>query len=94
MRQKCTPAIYALKAHIGDNVEIGANSCIDRGSWRDTTIGDHSNIDNLVQISHNVAIGKCCMLCGIGDYVTLGGRVGVRDHVTIASKVPVQFLEK
>ncbi|GKB36516.1 probable UDP-3-O-acylglucosamine N-acyltransferase 2, mitochondrial [Tanacetum coccineum] len=86
----------ALKAHIGDNVEIGANSCIDRGSWRDTTIGDHSKIDNLVQIGHNVVIGKCCMLCGqvgiagsvtMGDYVTLGGRVGVRDHVTIVSKV-------
>ncbi|KAI3741066.1 hypothetical protein L1987_58733 [Smallanthus sonchifolius] len=81
----------ALKAHIGNNVEIGANSCIDRGSWRDTMIGDHSKIDNLVQIGHNVVIGKCCMLCGqvgiAGDYVTLGGRVGVRDHVTIASKV-------
>ncbi|KAJ0921096.1 putative UDP-3-O-(3-hydroxymyristoyl)glucosamine N-acyltransferase [Helianthus annuus] len=86
----------ALKAHIGNNVEIGANSCIDRGSWRDTTIGDHSKIDNLVQIGHNVVIGKCCMLCGqvgiagsvtMGDYVTLGGRVGVRDHVTIVSKV-------
>ncbi|KVH97394.1 Bacterial transferase hexapeptide repeat-containing protein [Cynara cardunculus var. scolymus] len=86
----------ALKAHIGNNVEIGANSCIDRGSWRDTMIGDHSKIDNLVQIGHNVVIGKCCMLCGqvgiagsvtIGDYVTLGGRVGVRDHVTIVSKV-------
>nr|GEW46768.1 probable UDP-3-O-acylglucosamine N-acyltransferase 2, mitochondrial [Tanacetum cinerariifolium] len=80
----------------GDNVEIGANSCIDRGSWRDTTIGDHSKIDNLVQIGHNVVIGKCCILCGqvgiagsvtMGDYVTLGGRVGVRDHVTIVSKV-------
>ncbi|KAI3710433.1 hypothetical protein L2E82_40213 [Cichorium intybus] len=85
-----------LKAHIGNNVEIGANSCIDRGSWRDTMIGDDSKIDNLVQIGHNVVIGKCCMLCGqvgiagsvtIGNYVTLGGRVGVRDHVTIVSKV-------
>ncbi|CAH1448343.1 unnamed protein product [Lactuca virosa] len=88
--------LQALKALIGNNVEIGANSCIDRGSWRDTVIGDHSKIDNLVQIGHNVVIGKCCMLCGqvgiagsvtIGDYVTLGGRVGVRDHVTIVSKV-------
>ncbi|XP_076948829.1 putative UDP-3-O-acylglucosamine N-acyltransferase 2, mitochondrial isoform X2 [Bidens hawaiensis] len=86
----------ALKAHIGNSVEIGTNSCIDRGSWRDTIIGDHSKIDNLVQIGHNVVIGKCCMLCGqvgiagsvtMGDYVTLGGRVGVRDHVTIVSKV-------
>ncbi|KAJ4703216.1 UDP-3-O-acylglucosamine N-acyltransferase [Melia azedarach] len=85
-----------LNARIGDHVEIGANTCIDRGSWRDTVIGDHSKIDNLVQIGHNVIIGKSCMLCGqagiagsvtIGDYVTLGGRVAVRDHVSIASKV-------
>ncbi|KAH9796523.1 putative UDP-3-O-acylglucosamine N-acyltransferase 2 [Citrus sinensis] len=53
-----------LNARIGNHVEIGANSCIDRGSWRDTVIGDHSKIDNLVQIGHNVAIGKSCMLCG------------------------------
>ncbi|KAK8971500.1 hypothetical protein KSP40_PGU010315 [Platanthera guangdongensis] len=81
---------------IGDNVEIGANSCIDRGSWRDTVIGDYTKIDNLVQIGHNVVIGKCCMLCGqvgiagsvtMGDYCTLGGRVAVKDHVTISSKV-------
>lgn len=85
-----------LKVKIGNNVEIGANSCIDRGSWRDTVIGDNSKIDNLVQIGHNVVIGKSCMLCGqvgiagsvtMGEYVTLGGRVGVRDHVSIVSKV-------
>lgn len=85
-----------LHVRIGNDVEIGANTCIDRGSWRDTVIGDHTKIDNLVQIGHNVVIGKCCMLCGqvgvagsvtMGDYVTLGGRVAVRDHVSIASKV-------
>ncbi|KAF3783642.1 putative UDP-3-O-acylglucosamine N-acyltransferase 2 [Nymphaea thermarum] len=85
-----------LHARIGNHVEIGANSCIDRGSWRDTIIGDHSKIDNLVQIGHNVVIGRCCMLCGqvgiagsvtLEDYVTLGGRVAVRDHVSIVSKV-------
>ncbi|GKV41737.1 hypothetical protein SLEP1_g49234 [Rubroshorea leprosula] len=85
-----------LNTMIGRYVEIGANTCIDRGSWRDTVIGDHTKIDNLVQIGHNVIIGKSCMLCGqvgiagsvtIGDYVTLGGRVAVRDHVSIASKV-------
>ncbi|KAM0937076.1 putative UDP-3-O-(3-hydroxymyristoyl)glucosamine N-acyltransferase [Dioscorea sansibarensis] len=85
-----------LHVRIGDHVEIGANTCIDRGSWRDTVVGEHTKIDNLVQIGHNVVIGKCCMLCGqvgiagsatIGDYVTLGGRVAVRDHVSIASKV-------
>uniref|UniRef100_A0ACD5YEQ1 Uncharacterized protein n=1 Tax=Avena sativa TaxID=4498 RepID=A0ACD5YEQ1_AVESA len=85
-----------LYARIGDNVEIGANTCIDRGSWRDTMIGDDTKIDNLVQVGHNVVIGKSCMICGqvgiagsatLGDYVTLGGRVAIRDHVTIASKV-------
>ncbi|KAI4295841.1 hypothetical protein L6164_035841 [Bauhinia variegata] len=85
-----------LNVIIGKHVEIGANTCIDRGSWRDTVIGDYSKIDNLVQIGHNVVIGKNCMLCGqvgiagsatIGDYVTMGGRVAVRDHVSIVSKV-------
>ncbi|XP_020191343.1 probable UDP-3-O-acylglucosamine N-acyltransferase 2, mitochondrial [Aegilops tauschii subsp. strangulata] len=85
-----------LYARIGDNVEIGANTCIDRGSWRDTMIGDDTKIDNLVQIGHNVVIGNCCMICGqvgiagsatLGDYVVLGGRVAIRDHVSIASKV-------
>lgn len=85
-----------LSARIGNHVEIGANTCIDRGSWRDTIIGDHSKIDNLVQIGHNVVIGKNCILCGqvgiagsvtMGDYVTLAGRVAVRDHVSIVSKV-------
>ncbi|XP_019078296.1 probable UDP-3-O-acylglucosamine N-acyltransferase 2, mitochondrial isoform X2 [Vitis vinifera] len=84
-----------LSARIGNHVEIGANTCIDRGSWRDTVIGDHSKIDNLVQIGHNVVIGKNCILCGqvgiagsvtMGDYVTLAGRVAVRDHVSIVSK--------
>ncbi|XP_022777392.1 probable UDP-3-O-acylglucosamine N-acyltransferase 2, mitochondrial isoform X2 [Durio zibethinus] len=85
-----------LNVRIGNHVDIGANTCIDRGSWRETVIGDHSKIDNLVQIGHNVVIGKSCMLCGqvgiagsvmIGDYAVLGGRVAVRDHVSIASKV-------
>lgn len=85
-----------LNVRIGNHVDIGANTCIDRGSWRDTVIGAHTKIDNLVQIGHNVVIGKSCMLCGqvgiagsviIGDYVVLGGRVAVRDHVSIISKV-------
>ncbi|KAL5714378.1 hypothetical protein ACHQM5_016346 [Ranunculus cassubicifolius] len=85
-----------LYARIGNHVEVGANTCIDRGSWRDTVIGECTKIDNLVQIGHNVIIGRCCMLCGqvgiagsvtMGDYVTLGGRVAIRDHVSIASKV-------
>ncbi|KAJ3678327.1 hypothetical protein LUZ60_002130 [Juncus effusus] len=85
-----------LSVKIGNHVEIGANTCIDRGSWRDTTIGDFTKIDNLVQIGHNVIIGKCCIICGqsgiagssiLGDYVTMGGRVAIKDHVSIASKV-------
>ncbi|XP_010449099.1 PREDICTED: probable UDP-3-O-acylglucosamine N-acyltransferase 2, mitochondrial isoform X2 [Camelina sativa] len=85
-----------LNVKIGNRVDIGANTCIDRGSWRDTVIEDDTKIDNLVQIGHNVIIGKCCLLCGqvgiagsvtIGDYVALGGRAAVRDHVSIVSKV-------
>lgn len=85
-----------MKAKLGNHVEIGANTCIDRGSWRDTTIGDHTKIDNLVQIGHNVVVGKSCIICGqvgiagsavIGDYVTLGGRVAIRDHISIVPKV-------
>ncbi|PIA56201.1 hypothetical protein AQUCO_00700510v1 [Aquilegia coerulea] len=53
-----------LYARIGNYVEIGANTCIDRGSWRDTVIGEYTKIDNLVQVGHNVVIGRCCMLCG------------------------------
>ena len=83
--------------HIGrviiqDNVEIGANSTIDRGMLDDTIIGEGTKIDNLVQIAHNVRIGRNCViagLCGIsgsvtlGDWVMLGGSVGLADHVTI-----------
>ncbi|XP_078160788.1 putative UDP-3-O-acylglucosamine N-acyltransferase 2, mitochondrial [Carex rostrata] len=85
-----------LNVRIGDHVEIGANTCIDRGSWRDTVIGNFTKLDNLVQIGHNVIIGKCCIICGqsgiagsatLGDYVVIGGRGAIKDHVEIASKV-------
>jgi UDP-3-O-[3-hydroxymyristoyl] glucosamine N-acyltransferase len=83
--------------HIGrviiqDNVEIGANTTIDRGMLDDTIIGEGTKIDNLVQIAHNVRIGRNCViagLCGIsgsvtlGDWVMLGGSVGLADHITI-----------
>eukprot|EP00850_Spirogloea_muscicola_P022024 SM000273S10234 [mRNA] locus=s273:108537:116439:+ [translate_table: standard] len=91
-------SIQLLRVIIGDDVEVGANSCIDRGSWRDTVIGDCVKIDNLVQIGHNVVIGRCCLLCGqvglggsstLGDYVILGGKAGVADHMSICSKVRV-----
>jgi len=79
---------------IQDNVEIGANTTIDRGALGDTIIGDGTKIDNLVQIGHNVQIGRSCAIaahCGIsgsvtiGDFVMLGGRVGIGDHVSIGS---------
>ncbi len=77
---------------IGDGVEIGANSTIDRGALGDTVIGEGTKIDNLVQIGHNVRIGRYCILaaqtgisgsCVIGDGVFMGGQVGLKDHLTI-----------
>ncbi|HXZ21901.1 MAG TPA: UDP-3-O-(3-hydroxymyristoyl)glucosamine N-acyltransferase [Pseudolabrys sp.] len=77
---------------IQDDVEIGAGTTIDRGAVRDTIIGEGTKIDNLVQVGHNVSIGRHCVLvaqCGIagsstiGDYVILGARVGVSNNVTI-----------
>jgi UDP-3-O-[3-hydroxymyristoyl] glucosamine N-acyltransferase len=79
---------------IGDDVEIGANSAIDRGSGPDTVIGAGTMIDNLVQIGHNVAIGRGCVLAGqagvagsarLGDFVMVGGQGGIAGHLHIAS---------
>ena len=79
---------------IGDDVEIGANSAVDRATLDATRIGRNSKIDNLVQIGHNTEIGENCLICGmvgisgsvhIGNRVILGGAVGVADHVTIES---------
>ncbi len=81
------------RVRIGDDVEIGANSCIDRAMLDETVIGDGVKIDNLVQIGHNCVIGEHTVIaagCGIagsvviGKYVTIGGLVGMADHVTIA----------
>ncbi len=77
---------------IQDEVEIGASTSIDRGALADTVIGEGSKLDNLVQIGHNVEIGRHCILvaqCGvggsstIGDFAVLGGQVGIADHVRI-----------
>ena len=77
---------------IGDDVEIGANSTIDRGAGPDTTIGAGTMIDNLVQIGHNVQIGRCCVLVAqsgvagsarLGDYVMVGGQAGIVGHLTV-----------
>lgn len=79
---------------IGDDVEIGAGACIDAGTIAPTSIGDGSKLDNLVQIGHNVRIGRTCLICGqvgvagsavIGDRVVLGGGAGVADHVSIGA---------
>ena len=77
---------------IGDDVEIGACTTIDRGAMNDTLIGDGTKIDNHVQIGHNVKIGKHCIICSMSgiagssvleDYVTVSVQVGITDHVTI-----------
>src|SRR4051812_588269 len=79
---------------IQDGVEIGANATIDRGAIRDTVIGEGTKIDNLVQIAHNVEIGRHCVLASqtgisgsvtVGDFVMMGGKVGIADNVTIGS---------
>ena len=81
---------------IGDNVEMGANCAIDRGTIENTTIGDGTKLDNLVHIGHNVTIGSTCLICGqvgiagssvLGDRIVLGGQVGVADHINIGSDV-------
>lgn len=83
---------------IHDDVEIGANSCIDRGALNDTIIGTGTKIDNLVQVAHNVVIGRHCVLvgqCGVagsatlGDFVVIGGATAVKDHVKIGSGAKV-----
>ncbi len=83
---------------IGDDVEVGANACIDRGTISDTTIGDGTKIDNLVMVGHNVQVGRGCLLCGhtgiagsasIGDGSVLGGRASVADHSVIGRSVVV-----
>ena len=83
---------------IGNQVEIGSSTCIDRGKFSSTTIGDATKIDNLVQIGHNCKIGRACLIagsCGISGSVTLGdgvvmaGQVAVKDHVTIGNGVTI-----
>ena len=86
--------------HIGrciieDEVEIGSNTCIDRGSVDDTVIGAGTKVDNLVQIAHNVRVGKRCFIaaevgisgsCRIGDDVVMGGQVGLAGHLTVGPR--------
>ncbi len=83
---------------IQDDVEIGANVCIDRGALGPTTIGKGTKIDNLVQIAHNVSIGEHCLVVAqvgiagstkIGHYTTLAGQVGIAGHLKIGNKVTI-----
>jgi UDP-3-O-[3-hydroxymyristoyl] glucosamine N-acyltransferase len=83
---------------IGDHVEVGANTCIDRGSGPDTIIGQGTWIDNLVQIAHNVTIGKGCVIVSqvgisgstvLEDFVVLAGQVGVAGHLRIGKGAQV-----
>jgi UDP-3-O-[3-hydroxymyristoyl] glucosamine N-acyltransferase len=79
---------------IGDAVEVGANSCIDRAKFGATVIGSGTKIDNLVQVAHNCRVGRACLICGtvslagsaeVGDGVIIAGGVGVGDHRRIGS---------
>ena len=79
---------------IGNNVEIGANSSVDRAKFSATIIGDDCKIDNLVQIAHNCVLGRSCIMAGssglagsvtLGDGVIIGGASSIKDHLTIGS---------
>lgn len=81
---------------IGNDVEIGAGSTVDAGTIRATQIGSGTKIDNLVQVGHNVIVGRDCLLCAqagiagsarIGDRVVVGGKAGVADNVTVGDDV-------
>jgi UDP-3-O-[3-hydroxymyristoyl] glucosamine N-acyltransferase len=83
---------------VQNDVEIGANTTIDRGSTRTTFIGEGTKIDNLVQIAHNVIIGRHCVIAAqvgiagsttLGDFVAIGGQAGIAPHLTIGSKAQI-----
>jgi UDP-3-O-[3-hydroxymyristoyl] glucosamine N-acyltransferase len=83
---------------LGDFVEIGANSCVDRGSQGDTMLGSGTRLDNLVQIGHNVQTGRGCVIVGqagiagsttLGDFVTIAAQAGIAGHLMIGSQARV-----
>lgn len=89
------------RAVIQDDVEIGANCAIDRGALRDTIIGEGTKIDNLVQIGHNVVVGRHCVIVAqvgiagsatLGDFVAIGGQAGVMPHVVVGDFAQVATL--
>jgi len=78
---------------LGNNVEIGANTCVDRGKFSSTILGDGCKIDNLIQIGHNSKLGRFCIMAGqsglagsvtLGNGVLIGGSASITDHVTIS----------
>ncbi|MDS9468268.1 UDP-3-O-(3-hydroxymyristoyl)glucosamine N-acyltransferase [Paracoccus sp. MBLB3053] len=97
IREQHWTRIHSLGGvEIGDDVELGANATIDRGTIRATRVGRGTKIDNLVQIGHNCIVGEDCMLCGqvgvagstrIGNRVVLGGQVGVSDNIFVGDDV-------
>lgn len=81
-----------------DDVEIGANSCVDRAQTGSTFVGEGTKIDNLVQVGHNCRIGRHCVFASltglagstvVGDYVKVGGQVGFKGHITVGSRVTI-----
>ena len=83
---------------VGDDADIGANTTIDRGSLRDTVIGAGSRLDNLVQIGHNVQIGRCCVIVAqvgiagstiLEDFVQLGGQAGLTGHLRVGARARI-----
>jgi len=91
---KKVPQVGAVR--VGNHVEIGANSCVDRATFGITDVGDGTKIDNLTQIGHNVRIGKSSIICGqvgiagscsIGNGVVIGAQSGVADHCTVPDRV-------
>ena len=83
---------------VGNNVEIGANSTVDRGSIGDTVIGDSCMIDNIVHLGHNVQLGKNCIIAAmtgisgsttIGNNAIIGGQVGISGHIKIGNNVTI-----
>jgi len=81
---------------IGDDVEVGANACVDAGTIRPTRVGEGTKIDSLVQVGHNVVVGAHCLLCAqagvagstvIGDRVVVGGKAGIADNIKIGDDV-------
>lgn len=93
-----TDVMQIGKVVIGDDVQIGANCTVDRGSMNDTVIGSHSRLDNLVHVAHNVEIGEYCVIAAqtgiagstkIGNQCFFGGQVGIAGHLVIGNNVTI-----